>query len=109
MRTARLLTKDEARRIAANNAKAVGAVALHSTVWISLYSHGEYWQCAPVAEEGTGFAMSTGGWDGGAAASAVRGTATEPNVQQWLVPTQTRCRLGNLARASLSVMQVGEP
>jgi hypothetical protein len=100
---AKLLTKDEARRIAA-------AIALgKSTVWISLYSHGEYWHCARVGEEGTGFAVSKGGEESGAAASEGRAcTVTVPNVQQWLVPTQTRCRLGNLARASLSVMQAGE-
>jgi hypothetical protein len=32
-----------------------------------------------------------------------------PNIQQWLLPRQIRCALGNLARASLSVMQAGEP
>ena len=91
--------------------QAAGLIALgKSTVWISLYSHGEYWHCAPVGEEGTGFAVNTRGGEGGAAASEGRGcTGTVPNVQQWLVPTQTRCRLGNLARASLSVMQAGEP
>src|SRR5215469_7185353 len=70
--------------------------ARKSTVWIALYSHGEYWH------EGTGFAVSKEGGESGAAASEGRAI---PNVQQWLVPTQTRCCLGNLARASLSVMQ----
>jgi hypothetical protein len=74
-------------------------------------------------EEGTGSPMSTGrGVGGGAAASTGRGegtcsaasegrecSGTVPNFQQWLVPTQIRCDLGNLARASLSVMQAGEP
>jgi hypothetical protein len=75
-------------------------------------------------EEGTGSAVSTGrGVGTGAAANTGRGectgssastgrrecTGTAPNVQQWLVPPQIRCALGNLARASLSVMQVGEP
>jgi hypothetical protein len=72
-------------------------------------------------EEGTSSPLSTGrGVESGATASTGggRGTGsaasggrecTVPNVQQWLVPTQTRCALGNLARASLSVMQAGEP
>ena len=47
--------------------------------------------------EGTGSAASTGRREG------------TPKVQQWLVPSQIRCALGNLARASLSVMQAGEP
>jgi hypothetical protein len=73
------------------------------------YSHGEYRHCAPVTVplrtisgrgEGTGSAASTGRREC---------TGTTPNVQQWLVPSQTRCALGNLARASLSVMQAGEP
>jgi hypothetical protein len=73
--------------------------------------------------EGTDSAASTGrGESTGSAASTGRGvgtgtsasegrecTATVPNVQQWLVPTQTRCALGNLARASLTVMHAGEP
>jgi hypothetical protein len=62
--------------------------------------------------EGTGSAASTGCGEGtGSAASTVRRecTGTGPNVQQWLVPSQIRCALGNLARASLSVMQAGEP
>ena len=72
-------------------------------------------------EEGTA-AISGREEDIGTAAIAGRGvgtgtsasegrecTGTVPNVQQWLVPTQTRCALGNLARASLSVMQAGEP
>src|SRR6516164_196636 len=50
--------------------------------------------------EGAGSAASTGRREC---------TDTAPNVQQWLVPTQIRCALGNLARASLSVMQAGEP
>ena len=44
----------------------------------------------------------------GSAASTGRREGT-PNVQQWLVPSQIRCALGNLARASPSVMQAGEP
>jgi len=50
--------------------------------------------------EGTGSAAGTGRREC---------MGTTPNVQQWLVPTQTRCSLGNLARASLIVMQAGEP
>ena len=62
--------------------------------------------------EGTGTAAIAGRGEGtGSAASTGRRewTDTAPNVQQWLVPTQIRCALGNLARASLSVMQAGEP
>jgi hypothetical protein len=62
--------------------------------------------------EGTGSAASKGCGEGtGSAASTVRRecTGTVPNVQQWLVPSQIRCALGNLARASLSFMQAGEP
>jgi hypothetical protein len=59
-------------------------------------------------EEGS--ADGTGCWEGtGSAAGTGRRECTTPNVQQWLVPTQTRCALGNLARASLIVMQAGEP
>ena len=73
-------------------------------------------------EEGSGSAASAGRGKGtGAAASAGRGegagtaarggcrTGAAANVQQWLVPSQIRCALGNLARASPSVMQAGEP
>jgi hypothetical protein len=111
----KLLTRDEARRIAE----------------CFFYSHGKYRHCAPVTsmpplsisdrEEGTA-AISGREEDRGTAAIAGRGvgtgtsasegrecTATVPNVQQWLVPTQTRCALGNLARASFVVMQAGEP
>ncbi len=62
--------------------------------------------------DGTGSAASTGrGDDTGSAASTGRRECTDaaPNVQQWFVPSQMRCALGNLARASLSVMQAGEP
>ena len=62
--------------------------------------------------EGTGTAAIVGRGEGtGSAASTGRRecTDTAPNVQQWLVPTQIRCALGILARASLSVMQAGEP
>ena len=72
-------------------------------------------------EEGTA-AISGREEDIGTAAIAGRGvgtgtsasegrecTGTVPNVQQWLVPTQTRCALGYLARASLIAMQAGEP
>ena len=75
----------------------------------------------PAREEGTA-AISGRGEGTGTAAIAGRSEATGtaasegrectgavPNIQQWLVPTQTRCALGNLARASLSVMQAGEP
>jgi hypothetical protein len=97
----------------------------------TLYSHGEYRQCPSVismpllsisgreegtaaisgGEEGTGPAAISGRGKGtGTAATEGRAcTGTVPNVQQWLVPTQTRCALGSLARASLSVMQAGEP
>jgi hypothetical protein len=98
----------------------------------SLYSHGGYRHCAPVTSttplsisgreegsaaisgrgEGTGTATFAGRSEGtGTAASGESRecTGAVPNVQQWLVPTQTRCALGNLARASLSVMQAGEP
>ena len=62
--------------------------------------------------EGTGTATFAGRSEG--TGTAARGESREctgavPNVQQWLVPTQTRCALGNLAHASLSVMQAGEP
>jgi hypothetical protein len=68
------------------------------------YSHGEYRHCA--AE---GSAADTGR-EGSAADTGRREcTRATPNVQQWLVPSQIRCALGNLARASLSVMQAGEP
>jgi hypothetical protein len=98
----------------------------------SLYSHGGYRHCAPVTSttplsisgreegsaaisgrgEGTGTATFAGRSEG--TGTAARGESRECtgavlNVQQWLVPTQTRCALGNLARASLSVMQAGEP
>jgi hypothetical protein len=62
--------------------------------------------------EGTRSAASKGCGEGtGSAASTVRRecTGTAPNVQQWFVPSQIRCALGNLARAWLSVMQAGEP
>ncbi len=74
--------------------------------------------------EGTGAAASAGGEDdSGSAAGTGRGegtdsavstgrrecTGTTPNVQQWLLPSQIRCALGNLARASFSVRQAGEP
>jgi hypothetical protein len=63
----------------------------------------------PGREEGTA-ALSGRGEGTGTSASEGRECAdTVPNVQQWLVPTQTRCALGNLARASLIVMQAGEP
>ena len=56
-----------------------------------------------------GSATGTGCREGmGSAASTGRREGT-PNVQQWLVPSQIRCALGNLARASLSIMQAGEP
>jgi hypothetical protein len=59
-------------------------------------------------EEGS--ADGTGSREGtGSAAGTGRRECTTPNVQQWLVPTQTSCALGNLARASLIVMQAGEP
>jgi hypothetical protein len=48
---------------------------------------------------GTGTSVSEG----------LESTGIVPNVQQWLVPTQTRCALGYLARASLIAMQAGEP
>jgi hypothetical protein len=90
----KLLTRDEARRIAE----------------CFFYSHGKYRHCAPVTsmpplsisdrEEGTA-AISGREEDRGTAAIAGRGvgtgtsasegrecTATVPNVQQWLVPTQ---------------------
>jgi hypothetical protein len=68
------------------------------------YSHGEYRHCA--AE---GSAADTGR-EGSAADTGRREcTRATPNVQQWLVASQIRCALGNLARASLSVMQAGEP
>ena len=62
--------------------------------------------------EGTGTATFAGRSEG--TGTAARGESREctgavPNVQQWLVPTQTRCALGNFARASVSVMQAGEP
>jgi hypothetical protein len=59
-------------------------------------------------EEGSA-AISGRGEGTGTSASEGRECAdTVPNVQQWLVP-KTRCALGNLARASLIVMQAGEP
>jgi hypothetical protein len=109
----------------------IRAIAERATAMID-YSHGEYRHCAPVTsmplltilgrEEGSGSAASAGRGKGtGAAASAGRGegagtaarggcrTGAAANVQQWLVPSQIRCALGNLARASPSVMQAGEP
>ncbi len=62
--------------------------------------------------EGTGSAASTGrreGTDSAASTGRRECTGAAPNVQQWFVPSQIRCALGNLARASLSVMQAGEP
>ena len=61
--------------------------------------------------EGTGTAAIAGRSEatGTAASEGRECTGAVPNIQQWLVPTQTRCALGNLARASLSVMQAGEP
>jgi hypothetical protein len=61
-------------------------------------------------EEDTGTAAISGRGAGmGTSASEGREcTGTLPNVQQWSVPTQTRRALGNLARASLIVMQSGE-
>ena len=60
---------------------------------------------------GSGATVSMGGEEGtgSAASDGCECARTVPNVQQWLMPTQTRCALGNLARASLSVMQAGEP
>jgi hypothetical protein len=91
-----------------------------ATVMID-YSHGGYRHCTTGrgegsadgagCREGTGSADGTGCREGtGSAASTGRRecTATTPNVQQWLGPNQIRCALGNLARASLSVMQAGE-
>jgi hypothetical protein len=67
-----------------------------ATVMID-YSHGGYRH------------RTTGRGEGSADGTGCReGTGTSPNVQQWLEPNQTRCALGNLARASLSVMQAGE-
>jgi hypothetical protein len=62
-------------------------------------------------EEDTGTAAIAGRGEGtGTSASEGREcTGTVPNVQQWSVPTQTRCALGNFVRASVSVMQAGEP
>jgi hypothetical protein len=60
--------------------------------------------------KGTGAAASAGRGEG--AGTAARGgcrTGAAANVQQWLVPSQIRCALGNLACASPSVMQAGEP
>jgi hypothetical protein len=60
--------------------------------------------------KGTGAAASAGRGEGaGTAACGGCRTGTAPNVQQWLVPSQIRCALGNLARASPSAMQAGEP
>jgi hypothetical protein len=62
--------------------------------------------------EGTGSATSTGrgeGTDSDASTGGRECAGTAPNVQQWLVPSQIRCALGNLERAWLSVMQAGEP
>jgi hypothetical protein len=93
------------------------------------YSHGEYRHCTAVTSslttgpgegsaagtgrgEGTGSATSMGRGEGTGSAASTGGrecTGTTPNVQQWLVPSQIRCALGNLARASLSAMQAGEP
>ncbi len=100
----------------------------------TLYSQGEYRHCGPVTVppsmplltilgwgESTGSAASAGRGGGrGTAASAGRGEYMDiagctraPNAallsQQCLLPYHKRCPLGNLARASLSVMQVGEP
>jgi hypothetical protein len=130
------LSKDESRRIAANIARLRGRgnqrnPHTRGRLLSTLYSHGEYRQCPSVismpllsisgrgegtaaisgGEEGTGTAVISGRGEGtGTTATEGRAcTGTVPNVQQWLVPTQTRCALGNLVRASLSVMQAGEP
>ncbi len=60
-------------------------------------------------EEGTAAISGRGKGTGTSASESRECTGTVPNVQQWLVPTQTRCALGNLARASLVVMLAGEP
>jgi hypothetical protein len=73
------------------------------------YSHGEYRHCASVTSMPL---LTTGrGEATGTAASAGRRecTGTAANIQQCWLPGQIRCALGNLARASLSVMQAGEP
>ena len=60
--------------------------------------------------KGTDAAASRGRGEG--AGTVARGgsrTGAAANVQQWLAPRQIRCALGNLARASPSVMQAGEP
>jgi hypothetical protein len=60
--------------------------------------------------KGTGAAASAGRGEGaGAAGRDGYRTGAAANVQQWLVPSQVRCALGNLARASPSLMQAGEP
>jgi hypothetical protein len=61
--------------------------------------------------EGTGSTAGSVRGEGAASASTGRRecTGATPKVQQWLVPSQIRCALGNLARASLSAMQAGEP
>ena len=72
---------------------------------VFLYSHGEYRHCTAK-----GSAAGTGLAEGSAAGTGRREcTRVTPNVQQWLVPSQIRCALENLARASPSVMQAGEP
>jgi hypothetical protein len=60
--------------------------------------------------KGTDAAARRGRGEG--AGTVARGgsrTGAAANVQQWLAPRQIRCALGNLARASPSVMQAGEP
>jgi hypothetical protein len=59
-------------------------------------------------EEGTAAISGRGEGTGTSASEGRKCADTVPNVQQWLAPTQTRCALGNLARASLIVMQAGE-
>jgi hypothetical protein len=78
---------------------------------LSISGRGEGTAAISGGEEGTGTAVISGRGEGtGTTATEGRAcTGTVPNVQQWLVPTQTRCALGNLVRASLSVMQAGEP
>jgi hypothetical protein len=80
-------------------------------LWISGLEEGPGSPVSTGRGVGSGATANTGGGEGtGSAANDGREcTRTVPNVQQWLAPTQTRCALGNLARASLSVMQAGEP
>jgi len=117
------VAQQRSRRIAAKRCEAEGprqSTQSHTRAADrTLYSHGENRQSPSVIsmpplsisgrEEGTAAISGRGEGTGTAASEGRACTGTVPNVQQWLVPTQTRCALGNLARASLSVMQAGEP